>query len=344
MAGIVGLIFTQIVILSPSSLEENDNNPFPVEQSALIEEHSNENKTILADGIPKNKIPDYTIERFSYISTKETEKLWKLTAQKAAMYDDEKLVHARNTKAFLFNPEGTATEVTGREAKYFTDSTRNLEVFGEVHAVFPDGFKIESEYMLYRPNERVLEIPERYLAHGHGPIIGEKTNKPKTLSFTSYGLINWISKAEISLLKDVQLSTSMTTIRSDRCIVFRKNKTAQFTMNPKRPVDSRFITINETDMFAKGRQAELNYDSNDQQVKYLVLHQDVLIKQTTAKNTLKYATGGKADFDSNLNLIILSDFPQVYQDSDTVTGDVIKLHRDSDIVEVEHSNAFSKGN
>jgi len=58
---------------------------------------------------------------------------------------------------------------------------------------------------------------------------------------------------------------------------------------------------------------------------------------------MKYATGGRADFDSHKNVIVLTEYPQVYQDEDTVTGDKILLHRDTDIIEVEHSNAFSQG-
>jgi lipopolysaccharide export system protein LptA len=86
-----------------------------------------------------------------------------------------------------------------------------------------------------------------------------------------------------------------------------------------------------------------------------VAYEDVLIKQIEDEKKpkpkpspgsgpiLKYATAGQADFDSESNLIILTEFPQVYQDNDTVTGDIIKMHRDTDIVEVEHSNSFSEG-
>ena len=61
------------------------------------------------------------------------------------------------------------------------------------------------------------------------------------------------------------------------------------------------------------------------------------------KPQLRYATGGRADFDARSDIVRITEFPQAYQDNDTVTGDVIILHRDSDLVEVEHSNAFSEG-
>jgi lipopolysaccharide export system protein LptA len=58
---------------------------------------------------------------------------------------------------------------------------------------------------------------------------------------------------------------------------------------------------------------------------------------------VRYATAGIAEFDSDKNLIILRDYPQVYQDRDTITGETIIVHRDSDLVEVDQSNAFSEG-
>ena len=80
-----------------------------------------------------------------------------------------------------------------------------------------------------------------------------------------------------------------------------------------------------------------------------MIHEDVLVKETdpkkkTKNESLRYATSGKAVFDTKRDVIVLSEFPQVYQDNDTVTGEVIVLHRDSDVVEVEQSNAFSQGN
>jgi lipopolysaccharide export system protein LptA len=74
----------------------------------------------------------------------------------------------------------------------------------------------------------------------------------------------------------------------------------------------------------------------------MTLHDDVLVREI-GKPSQRYGTGGRADFESQRNVIVLREFPQVYQDRDTVTGDVIIVHRDTDIVEVEHSNAFSEG-
>ena len=78
-------------------------------------------------------------------------------------------------------------------------------------------------------------------------------------------------------------------------------------------------------------------------LQYLVTYEDVVIKELGKKESLRYGTGGRADFDTRRNVIVLSQYPQVYQDNDTITGDIILVHRDTDVVEVEHSNAYSQG-
>jgi hypothetical protein len=152
-----------------------------------------------------------------------------------------------------------------------------------------------------------------------------------------------------------------TTIDSDRCVIHRDQQVAYFTMEASRPLKSRFVRINQPTLFARGRRATLNYGDFSKILKYLVVYEDVLIKELPAAPTasptpmaeapsakaqppsLRYGTGGRADFDSAKDLIILTEFPQVYQDNDTVTGDVIVVHRNTDVIEVEHSNSYSQG-
>jgi lipopolysaccharide export system protein LptA len=75
----------------------------------------------------------------------------------------------------------------------------------------------------------------------------------------------------------------------------------------------------------------------------VALYDDVLVKETSKDGPNRYATAGQADFDSAQDIVVLTKFPQVYEGDDTVTGDRIILHRDSDVIEVEHSNSFTSG-
>jgi lipopolysaccharide export system protein LptA len=101
----------------------------------------------------------------------------------------------------------------------------------------------------------------------------------------------------------------------------------------------------------RSRRAHLNYGDFSQVLQYLIAYDDVLIKETGIKKieknpkpeVLRYATSGQADFDTHRDIILLTQFPQVYQGEDTATGDIILMHRDTDVIEIEHSNSFSQG-
>ncbi|HAR41820.1 MAG TPA: LPS export ABC transporter periplasmic protein LptC [Bdellovibrionales bacterium] len=348
IAAMVFLIITQIVVLSPTALEKP---PFagsaPLAPEMLVDQRDE----VLASGIPKSTIAEYIVERFEYVATREGEKQWKLHAERAFLYNEKKLVHARNIKAFIYDPTGKITVVTGKEAKYFMNE-RDLEIFGNVNVVFPDGFNLYSSYLRYLPNKRRIEMPVSIPVKGEGTIAEAAGNY---VQFTSSGLEwNMNSSApdsdRIVLPQGVTFNfeskrsgEGATTIVSDRSVVYRQKQLAQFTMNASRPIPSRFVQITQDTLHAKARTADLNYGDSSKIVEYLSLFDDVLIREFGKESALQYATAGRADFDSQRNVIVLSKFPQVYQDSDTVTGDIILLHRDTDVVEVQNSNAFSQG-
>jgi|GEM_PF-599538 len=385
LGGIAVLIIIQIVALSPSSLEEGKKLS-TLERDAFVTEE----ESTLANGIPKGKIPEYSVDKFNYVSTLSGQKQWQIVAERAFLYNRENLVHARRVTAYLYNPSGEPTVVTGREAKYYMDQ-RDLEVYGDVISKFPDGFETHSEYLRYRPNVRKIEIPQNYAVKG-----ADYNPEGQDIAFDSMGLDYSMDTAKIILPKAVKMimvkqkgtmdpfgtasgspgpSTTpspkssaliatgptpipnaspladephpgvpdTTMIESDHCVIFRNTRIAHFTMDPKRPLDSRYVRITQPTMFTRSRRADLNYGDFAKILQYLVAYEDVLIKERGKDDALRYGTGGRADFDTQRDVIILREFPQVYQNNDTVTGDVIVMHRDTDIVEVEHSNAFSEG-
>lgn len=357
MAAVGGLIIMEIVALSPASLEEGSNSSSSmVDPETLI----GDDQVMLATGIPKEKIPEYSVDQFQYVSTQSSEKQWKLIADRAFLYNAEKLVHARQIHAYLYDPDGQITIVTGKEAKYFMNQ-RDLEVFGDVHTTFPDGFELISDYLRYRPNDRRILIPQTYVVHGDG-----HEKEGQNIQFVSKGMDFAMGSSQIILPEDVHMTMikqaatppspspsgkpsqpDRTTIDSDRAVIFRDRQVANFTMYPSRPLAERFVHITQPTLFTRGRRAQLNYGDFSKLLQYMIAFDDVLIKETGkpegSDGSLRYATGGRADFDANSDIIKLTQFPQCYQDNDTVTGDIIIMHRDTDLVEVEHSNAFSQG-
>jgi hypothetical protein len=392
LAGVVSAIIMQIVALSPNSVEESRDSTAPIEADALLPKE----KVTLAPGIPKGQVPEYTVDQFNYVSTHESVRDWNLIAATAYFYNSARMVHARTVKAYLFDPDGKITVVTGQEAKYSmaggataasaqgtkpsatpapisalaasgkttVANDRDLEIFGDVVTTFPDGFEVHSEYMRYRPDQRTVEIPVQYQASGRG-----KDANGQILSFKSRGMYYSRKAEEITLPHDVKVTlesqssksgtfgkSDSTMIESDRCVINREQKLASFTMSPNRAIQERFVRVTQPTLFSKGRRGELNYgDPNgatpgSKMVHRVALYNDVLVKETVPpeqrglkEGPLRYATAGQANFEGTQDIVVLTKFPQVYENEDTVTGDRIILHRDSDVVEVEHSNSYSAG-
>jgi len=349
-------IIAEIVALSPSSVEHSKLQTPTIDPEAFIPDES---VPTLATGIPKGRIPEYDVDQFDYVSVDNGIKQWKLRASRAYMFNREKLVHSRAVHALIYDGENKTTDVTGREAKYFMNR-RDLEIFGNVITVLPDGFRIESEYLRYQPGEGRITIPSKYEVRGIGT-----ENDGQKISFISYGMTYDMKDAKVFLDRQVRVnfeksaeadpsSTGVperTLIESDRCLIYRNQQLAVFTMEPSRSPDARFVHITQPNLFVRSRKADLNYGSFNQVIQYLVAKEDVLVKEKarppqtkpSANPKLRYATAGQAAFDTKRDVVVLTDYPQVYEDQDTVTGDVILLHRDTDLVEIENSNAFSEG-
>ena len=257
MIMVVAFIIAEIVALSPSTVEEGGTKTAAVDPESLMDDE----EATLATGIPQNRIAEYTVDQFQYVSTQGGEKQWKMIATKAFLYSKEKIVHARQVRAFLYDPDGNITIVTGKEAKYFMDK-RDLEVFGEVHTVFPDGFVLDSDYLRYRPGDRKIEIPVQYFVKGDG-----HEKEGQNTKFESHGLDYAMGASTIILLQEVTLTmekrtqaapspkptlaqaatpaqeTERTVIQSDRAVIYRDKQVAHFTMNADRPLATRFVRI-----------------------------------------------------------------------------------------------------
>lgn len=334
------LVMVQIIALTPSALDEGQPTGPYADPDALIVDHQPKR----APGIPENQLPDYTIERFQYISTVKGERQWKLDADRAFLFQNNKMVHARGVTAYLFDTGGKPTVITGLEAKYFLDK-RDLELYGEVETEFPDGFKTQSDYLRYLPGERKVIIPAEYRVAGVGEGAAADGG---VFRFTSNGLTFEFARAEIDLPWAVEAQITKnketTTIWSDHARIDRNIKVAHFWMRPDSP--KSFVKIKQPGLDAQAREADLNYGPSSKQsqsaantLKFLTLYRDATIREIGTR----YATGERAEFDQAKNTIRLTGYPQVYQDNDTVTGDVIIVHRDTDIVDVEQTNAFTQG-
>ena len=354
------MILVQIVALSPSLIDVAQPDLTP---ENILEELGTE-KTV-APGVPKQKVPDYAVDGFNFVSTHEGKKQWKIMSERAYFYQKENLIHNRKVTAYLYDDQDQTTVITGDEAQYYP-SQRVLEMFGHVVTKFPDGFITRSDYMKYYPDRKRVEVPDRYRVTGEGT--SEEDKDKDRMRFSSGGFQYETDKNLIYLPSQAQVvsisaTNEETTIDSDFAYIHREIRRADFDMRPELPLSKRFVHIHQPKTYCQSRSAQLFYGDQSETSKTkpitskppaksagakpaldsLTAYQDVLIRDLGEEASMKYATSGRAVFDSEHSLITLYELPQVYQDDDTVTGDVILLHRDTDIVEVEHSNAYSEG-
>jgi LPS export ABC transporter protein LptC len=371
----VGVV-AYVLFLTPSQLEQTPV-AVPEDPESFIEVGK---QSRIGDLPPE--IPDYSLEQFQYAATQGSVKQWKILAAKADIFQKPKLVHGRSVVASLFDSQGRITTVRALESR-FSMETRDLELFGKVETIFPDGYRLKSDYLLYRPKNRWIEIPLRFRVVGQ-PGLPEPLQAPsgrpmplnpeslpsEELFFQSQGLkfsleeqVFQLPQAATVTLRKADRPTrgaaagasglpSTTQIESDECRIQRKLGTAEFRMFPKRKDADRFVRIFQPNLIARGRKADLFFTDLDRRISYLQIVEEVLIQErqpqaqsakTEEKAPLKYATAGRADFDPRSDLIRLTEFPQAYQGRDTITGEVILVHRDSDVVEVQNSNAYSTG-
>jgi hypothetical protein len=212
----------------------------------------------------------------------------------------------------------------------------------------PDGFQTQSDYLLYRPEPREIHIPNAYRVMGWNSPAKDSPGEER-MNFESFGLDYRFDTGVISLSSRVRTrhflkgpKPQKTTILSDRAIIDRSRSHAWFTMAEASEVPKKFVKVEQLDLHSFSRKVTLSFE--DQKVHQMVAEKDVTILDLSKPGMVgRRATGGMAEFDTRRDVVVLTDYPQVYQGEDTLVGDVILLHRESDLVEVENSNAYSNG-
>jgi len=342
--GITGFILTEILFLTPSTIEQkelSDTTSYWNKESFYVSAPQNS----LATQMIPNQIPDDSIWGFNYLSSQSGRKKWKITADQAYMYKNKDLFYAQNVDSFLYDSNQSATKILSKEAIYFKKEDK-IQFFGNVKTLFNDGFILSSETLIYFPQKKKFLIPQQHHVQGK-----DSTSKDKMYKFSSFGLLYDLEIEKITLPQKVTFDVIqtnpdgpvITTISSDQSIINRNNQTALFKMTPSKKNKKKYVKITQPNLFIRSIKVNLKYDDPITPVQFLVARQDVFIEEKVDNALSRYATCGKAEFNIEKNMITLKKFPQVYQDKDTLTGEVIKINRNTDIVEVKYSNAYNAG-
>jgi LPS export ABC transporter protein LptC len=306
---------------------------------------------------PNGLTPDYSIRNFRYVSVLGGKKQWQLAATEAQIFSSQEIVLTTDVQAELFSTDlkqSPSIQVTGRESRYST-STRVLEVGGTVVAHFPDGSELHSDYLKFDPGRQLVTIPAEYSVFGRGP-----SSDSARVEFRSFGLEGTLAngrfvlpfKVEIRVLPASTSQDSFPAIfHSARAELFRNEGLVRL-LPGKTGSPEGFVTLKqqgETELFARSRTMEVHSSPRESEKKpSFTALDDVRIEEWTRNSSrsgkpYRYSTSGRAEFHPDESVFILTEYPQVYQGEDTMTGDLIRVDRKNDRVEVENTNAVSKG-
>ncbi len=326
---IVAMVVIQVLFLRPAHIETIEDDPQGMHSSI-----ENQLETLRQ----KDEIK-YTMEDVHYTSIEGGKRQWEINSANAIVYDKANVLVADDMKMKMFENETKHTLIEGDKA-LFKVGSKEFDLEGHLKVTFPDDFWIRTEKAHYSGNTQQIS--------NHDPFYGEaKPQKGELMKMWGTGFEGNKTSPFIYILKDsrVQMkrngTTELTDVRSDRAYIDRFKKHSIFAMDDP----DKFVDSNQGTLFIRARKQEATYESSQSTLKYLTAIEDVQIRETDPKQggAMKYATSQRADFETKENKIILSGFPSVYQEKDTVTGELITVYRSTNIVEVKEANSFHEG-
>ncbi len=340
--GISLFFVSHLLLLSPSSLEEGFSDLRILRPEELLSFFRTENKT-LAHSVPMDTPPTYSLRDFTYYSSPEQSEPWRLDAKKANFYQEAELIHSRSPRITL--QDGTLIESLEGLMKL---KESKIEFFGEVYVTLPDQTTIKTDYaeLLTKPQTRI-SVPLSHLVQGQSKT---QTTKSGKLNWSSYGLdyfeqsLSSLKKVKVvRLLSQVKVhftsaSGDSSLIQSDTATLFQSENRALFEMFPSRPLPERFVKAQDDslNLFAREMEAFLE----DQELKTIFARRDVRFDDSQNPLEPVSGTAGLAQYDPRREELTLERYPQVYQNDETITGEVMVYYRQNDTIEVKGSNAL----
>jgi LPS export ABC transporter protein LptC len=316
-----------------------------------------------------NDRPEYRTQDFSAYQIKNGTPALHIQAKQMEYTKAKKQIQLMSVTLTLFDKQNAhlpSATIQSERASVDVDS-QLIIAQKNVQTRFQDGFTFKSQELHYDPQNHWMKVPENLAVKGYGLIHDSQddstqrttTDKkdPSRLNFASLGMLFDLSSQTIHLSQNVFVNFTHhdptsptpqnTKIRSDHCKIDRKTSEADFLMNSNRPLSEQFVYIEQTDLTAKARKCKVNYHTDhlpsSSPIKVIQAYEDVRIEELSDQTLTRYSTCGLALFNPEKKQIWLEQFPQVYQDNDTITGERIIIFQDTQVVEIEQPNGLSQG-
>lgn len=318
--------------MSPSNLEDDFTGMRVIEPKDLLTFLKNEPDSI-APEVPHTVTPSYSLRDSVILASQGEKPNIKMISRKSSVYQVEQLAHSRDVVVQFSD----RTQVEAKEAVFFLKEDR-VRFYGSVHTTFPNGAELFSEFAeaFTKPVTRI-QIPTTE------PVHGTKKDGKTLVDFNSLGLeyID-IAPKNLHLLSDVKvkiISEKTTDVVSDQAVYTDEKGVLHFSMNDTRPLSEQFVKVHQVDLDLKSRTLDVDTTEN-QKLHSITALTDVWMRDSHDPEKIASGTSGKAVYNEIKNEITLTEFPQVNQDNDTITGDIIIFHRNTDLIEVKQSNAI----
>ncbi|MBU6153731.1 MAG: LPS export ABC transporter periplasmic protein LptC [Bdellovibrionales bacterium] len=331
----MGLFFffvAHLLLLSPSSLEEDFTGMRVIHPKDLLSFLRNDPESLESVPFLRSVAPTYSARDGVLYSTEKGKPRFRLLAKKTNLYQENQIVHIRESRIFLED----GTEIESKEALY--DLVKSQVTFmGSVQSRFKGGAIVESERAILdmRPVMHLF-IPTNEAVHG------KKTNLASPLLFESMGLEYSDTDKTIRLLSKVKVRVTgpkPLEVVSDHCDLIQSEDLLEFWMDDSRIIERQFVVATDPGLYLKSRRMEVRLRSG-REVREIIALQDVFFENQGDPASSTQGTGGRGIYRVPENEITLTEFPQLYQDRDTVTGDTITYNRNLERVEVIQSNAI----
>lgn len=284
------LIFIEIVLIAPKSLDEISMDVSPLSKSSA----------------PDPEGVDQIMKGVHLVEASSGNKDWELWAESAQSLKIQKSWQLFNVKANISASDGQVFNIIGDQG-YVESQSKNLKIEGNVKVTTENGYIFKTQVAFY--NAQKKQIYGDQLVNLLGPEAGNESIHMQAESFNID-----ITSLDMTLLGNVKgtqklKGRSQIRILSDRAVFSSKNKDAFFYDH---------VVIRSGSKIVQGPKAHFIYNKNKSKIDRLLMQGGVSLKDIDKK-----AVADTVDAYLDEQKFVLRGNPKVTQGDDEMVGDEI---------------------
>lgn len=337
LALVASLAFLETILIYPKPLLT----PIARKEQVLrseVREWMNQNTQTLAPGIPRGDIPNAWASGTTYSRSRNGRRSYSIRSNEINLYTDINLIHARTTTISIYDAQGIKAVIDADECKIETKSDL-LSLYGSIEARFRDGLIVRTSEMSFNSHQDLLTIPLAI------EVEGSKSNGPEDpFTFVSKGLTFSTRDEVCHLHHDVEVVISPThgeqvVVNSDTAIWDTKQLIYKFYANHK----TRHVKIWNGGLYIQGDEAQWLSNQTTLGKNHFLVIGHTLSQESVNGVPFRRSTSNKINYYQELDRILLTGYPVVQENNETLIGEEIWIHRRENTVKANLVNALSKG-